>query len=213
MQLLAVGLARARGLDPDRPRNLTRSVILAAVILVVCLNPALDITHDVAAVDWAGMNRPAAVHDRPGGKGLNVARTLHALGADVLVTGLAGGTTGAGVAAALDASRGARRLHPGLRARPGAPSPWSTARGGVAASFHEPGPGRQRGRVRRVPGPITGGRWPARDAVVLSGSLPPGLPAGTYAALIEVATAPGCPRCSTRTGRRCGWAPPPGPPS
>jgi fructoselysine-6-P-deglycase FrlB-like protein len=29
VQLLAVGLARARGLDPDRPRNLTRSVILA----------------------------------------------------------------------------------------------------------------------------------------------------------------------------------------
>jgi fructoselysine-6-P-deglycase FrlB-like protein len=27
--MLAVGLARARGLDPDRPRNLTRSVILA----------------------------------------------------------------------------------------------------------------------------------------------------------------------------------------
>ena len=29
VQKLAVGLARARGLDPDRPRNLTRSVILA----------------------------------------------------------------------------------------------------------------------------------------------------------------------------------------
>jgi fructoselysine-6-P-deglycase FrlB-like protein len=29
VQMLAVGLARARGLDPDRPRNLTRSVILA----------------------------------------------------------------------------------------------------------------------------------------------------------------------------------------
>jgi fructoselysine-6-P-deglycase FrlB-like protein len=28
VQMLAVGLARARGLDPDRPRNLTRSVIL-----------------------------------------------------------------------------------------------------------------------------------------------------------------------------------------
>jgi fructoselysine-6-P-deglycase FrlB-like protein len=29
VQMLAIGLARARGLDPDRPRNLTRSVILA----------------------------------------------------------------------------------------------------------------------------------------------------------------------------------------
>ena len=49
------------------------------MILVACLNPALDITHEVAAVDWAGINRPAAVHDRPGGKGLNVARTLGAV--------------------------------------------------------------------------------------------------------------------------------------
>jgi tagatose 6-phosphate kinase len=71
------------------------------VIVVVCLNPALDITYDVPAVDWSGVNRPTAVHVRPGGKGLNVARTLRALGADVLVLGLAGGSTGTGVAAAL----------------------------------------------------------------------------------------------------------------
>jgi len=46
------------------------------VIVVVCLNPALDVTHHVGAVDWGGVNRPRAVRARPGGKGLNVARTL-----------------------------------------------------------------------------------------------------------------------------------------
>ena len=71
------------------------------MIAVVCLNPALDVTHHVDAVDWGGVNRPRAVRARPGGKGLNVARTLHALGVDVLVLGLAGGVTGAGVEAAL----------------------------------------------------------------------------------------------------------------
>jgi len=71
------------------------------VIVVVCLNPALDVTHHVDAVDWGGVNRPRAVQARPGGKGLNVARTLHALGVDVLVLGLAGGITGAGVEAGL----------------------------------------------------------------------------------------------------------------
>jgi tagatose 6-phosphate kinase len=71
------------------------------MILVVCLNPALDVTHHVPAVDWAGVNRPAAVHSRPGGKGLNVARTLHALGADVLLMGLAGGGAGVVVETAL----------------------------------------------------------------------------------------------------------------
>ena len=71
------------------------------MIGVVCVNPALDITHHVPAVDWTGVNRPSSVHARPGGKGLNVARTLHALGAEVLVMGLAGGINGASIEAAL----------------------------------------------------------------------------------------------------------------
>jgi tagatose 6-phosphate kinase len=70
-------------------------------ILVVALNAALDITHELERVDWSGVNRPGAVLTRPGGKGLNVARTLHVLGAEVLVTGLLGGRTGHAVAAAL----------------------------------------------------------------------------------------------------------------
>ena len=47
------------------------------------------------------MNRPVTVRSRPGGKGINVARTLHALGADVLVMGLAGELTGQAVRSAL----------------------------------------------------------------------------------------------------------------
>ena len=45
------------------------------MILVVALNPALDVTHHVPGVDWAGVNRPAVVWARAGGKGLNVAQT------------------------------------------------------------------------------------------------------------------------------------------
>src|SRR5205807_257564 len=71
------------------------------VIGVVCLNPALDITYHVPAVDWGGVNRPSSVRARPGGKGVNVARTLDCLGVDVLLMGLAGGLTGAEVVSAL----------------------------------------------------------------------------------------------------------------
>ena len=59
------------------------------MILAVCLNLALDITHYVENVDWTGVNRPTAVHARPGGKGTNVARNLHSFGTEVLLTGLA----------------------------------------------------------------------------------------------------------------------------
>jgi len=64
------------------------------VILVVTLNPALDVTHDVPGVDWAGVNRPAVTRARAGGKGLNVARVAIALGADVTAVGLLAGHAG-----------------------------------------------------------------------------------------------------------------------
>ena len=71
------------------------------MILVVALNPALDVTHQVPGVDWVGVNRPAVVRAQAGGKGLNVARTLRAIGADVQVIGFAGGITGEEVSSAL----------------------------------------------------------------------------------------------------------------
>src|SRR6266550_8175340 len=83
------------GAGPDAP---------APMILVVSLNPALDVTHHVAGVDWSGVNRPQEVTTAPGGKGLNVARTLCALGAGVQVIGLAGGVTGEAVRARLAAA-------------------------------------------------------------------------------------------------------------
>ena len=160
------------------------------MILVVCLNPALDITHEVAAVDWAGINRPAAVHDRPGGKGLNVARTLHALGADVLVSGLAGGIAGAAVTAAL----GELGVRTGFTPVAGETRRTFTVvdERREAAAFHEPGPAVG---AAEFAGFLDDYRaaLAAADAVVLSGSLPPGLPDGTYATLIAAASDAGVP--------------------
>jgi tagatose 6-phosphate kinase len=163
------------------------------VIVVVCLNPALDITHHVAAVEWGGVNRPGAVHDRPGGKGLNVARTLAALGADVLVTGLAGGITGAGVTAAIEALGVTAAFAPvsGETRRTFTVVDASLA-GRSTTSFHEAGPivsaAELAGFRDRYEEALAGA-----EAVVLSGSLPLGLPPGTYAGadLAAVAEAAG----------------------
>jgi tagatose 6-phosphate kinase len=161
------------------------------VILVVALNPALDVTHQVPGVDWAGVNRPAVTRAQAGGKGLNVARTLLTIGAEVQVTGLAGGVTGEqmisalrelGVPAAFTPIRGETRRTFAVV---------DTVRGDVAL-FNEPGP------------PVAPGEHAAFrsaydralegcTAVVLSGSLPPGLPPGTYAELGAMATAAGVP--------------------
>ena len=172
------------------------------MIVVVCLNPALDITHHVPRVDWAGVNRPVAVHARPGGKGVNVARTLHALGTEVLLLGLAGGPTGSGLEAALHEL--------------GVPAAFTRIAGdsrrtftvvdgrGPVALFNEPGPeisaaesAEFRAQYRRS---LDDAARKGAAAVVLSGSLPPGLPADAYATLIDAARAAGVPAVLDTSG-------------
>ena len=155
------------------------------MILVVTLNPALDVTHHVPRVDWSGVNRPVEVRTRPGGKGVNVARTLHALGADVLAVGLAGGLTGAAVRSGLS--------------KTGVPAAFTDIAGetrrtfavvddqrGRTALFNEPGPRVSVGEYRRFRARYVDA-LPGCAAVVLSGSLPPGVPADSYAELTAMA--------------------------
>jgi tagatose 6-phosphate kinase len=161
------------------------------VILVVCLNPALDITHEVAAADWAGVNRPDAVHARPGGKGLNVARVLLATDTPVRVLGLAGGPTGSGVISGLSGT--------------GVMAEFTEIGGETRRTFTVVDRSRETSALFNEPGPLiapeefaafAAGYERALDgasAVVLSGSLPRGLAAGTYAALTATAAAAGVP--------------------
>ncbi|MFE1957164.1 1-phosphofructokinase family hexose kinase [Streptomyces sp. NPDC059479] len=64
------------------------------MILTVTLNTALDITYRTSALVPHTTHRVSEVIERPGGKGLNVARVLAALGHETVVTGFAGGRTG-----------------------------------------------------------------------------------------------------------------------
>jgi tagatose 6-phosphate kinase len=164
---------------------------MARQILVVALNPALDITHELAHVDWSGVNRPVAVMSRPGGKGLNVARTLMALGADVLVAGLAGGRTGAAVAAGL-AGAGVRAAFAGIAGETRRTFAVVDAGLGRTALFNEPGPDVTAAEYARFRSGYEA-EAAVSAAVVLSGSLPRGLPDSTYAELTKIAAATGVP--------------------
>ncbi|WP_055478346.1 1-phosphofructokinase family hexose kinase [Sphaerimonospora mesophila] len=158
------------------------------MILTVTLNAALDVTYEVAELVPGGTHRANAVHERAGGKGVNVARVLTALGHDrVLATGLAGGPAGAEITAELAAA--------GIPAR-FAPIAGDSRRtvaivaSGDATMFNEPGP------------VVTAEEWHGfrelfralcaeAEVVVLSGSLPPGVPADAYALLTADARARG----------------------
>jgi 1-phosphofructokinase family hexose kinase len=158
-------------------------------ILVVTLNPALDITHELAQVDWAGVNRPELVRTRPGGKGMNVARTLHALAADTLLLGLAGGRTGTAVSSAATAA-GLRAQFTEIGGETRRTFAVVDRERGHTALFNEPGP-----RVTAVEyGSFLAGyqaALPGSAAVVLTGSLPLGLPVNCYAELAGLAAAAG----------------------
>jgi 1-phosphofructokinase family hexose kinase len=157
------------------------------MIVTVTLNPALDLTYAVGALVPHGTHRVSAVAERPGGKGLNVARVLHTLGEPVLATGLLGGGTGSRVAALLAAEGVPAAFVPiGGETR----RTVAVVDPGDATGFWEPGP------------EITAAEWARfvagfRDlldgtrVVALSGSLPPGVPLDGYGTLVRLAAAAG----------------------
>ncbi|MFF7761097.1 1-phosphofructokinase family hexose kinase [Streptomyces griseorubiginosus] len=162
------------------------------MILTVTLNTALDITYRVRSLRPHTSHRVTEVVERPGGKGLNVARVLAALGHEVTVTGFTGGATGRTVQEQLTAVPG---LVDALVPVTGATRRTIAVvdeRSGDTTQLNEPGP------------TVAAAEWsafqeayedlvPSVSAVALCGSLPPGVPVGAYAALIRTAKAAGVP--------------------
>jgi tagatose 6-phosphate kinase len=163
------------------------------MILTVTLNAALDITYRVRALRPRTSHRVSEVVERPGGKGINVARVLATLGHRVTVTGFAGGTTG-------------RTLRELLARAPGTPvDALIPVAGTTRRTVSVLDPGADDATLLNEPGPaISAAEWaalqavyrdllPAARAVALCGSLPPGVPVGAYAGLIREARAAGVP--------------------
>jgi tagatose 6-phosphate kinase len=155
------------------------------MIVTVTLNAALDVTYEVEALVPHATHRVLEVRTRAGGKGVNVARALRQLGQDTVVTGLAGGHTGTLIHADLAASGLPDALVPISGESRRTLAIVSRCDGG-ATLLNEPGP-----QVR----PEEWTRFLARfdrllaaaRAVVLSGSLPVGVPTSAYAELVRAA--------------------------
>ncbi|GAA2367021.1 1-phosphofructokinase family hexose kinase [Nonomuraea africana] len=155
------------------------------MILTVTLNAALDVTYQVPDADWDGVNRVSAVHRRAGGKGVNVARVLAALGREVVVAGLVGGPTGQAVQADLDAAG----LPSALTPISGDSRTTLVIHSTTTALFNEPGPVVTADELDRFVADFARLAKGA-EAVVISGSLPRGVPADFYATLAAMAGVP-----------------------
>jgi tagatose 6-phosphate kinase len=151
------------------------------MILAVTLNPALDITYRVDALHPYTAHRIADVSERPGGKGLNVARVLAQLGVPVLATGLVGGATGARVTELLDGVEHSFWPIAGESRRT-----VTVVDSRDATGFWEPGPEVSQAEWEQFRSHFIS-LLPGVKVVTLSGSLPRGLPIDAYAQLIAAA--------------------------
>ncbi len=73
------------------------------MIITVSLNPALDRTMMLPGFAVNTVNRAQHIRLDPGGKGINVSKTVKTLGGETLAIGVLGGATGDYIKAALDA--------------------------------------------------------------------------------------------------------------
>jgi tagatose 6-phosphate kinase len=159
----------------------------AGAILTVTLNPAWDVTYPVDSLLPGATHRVSRPAGRAGGKGINVARVLASMGQPATATGVLLGDTGRAVRTdLLRAGIPSAFVDGGDRGRTRTTVTVVDGASGEATLFSEPGPDLgdlDWPRIRDHLLPLI-----ARSAVlVLSGSLPPALPVGAYAELIESA--------------------------
>lgn len=169
-------------------------------LLTVTLNAAIDTTLTLASPLTLGhLNRAQAVLKLPGGKGLNVARVLHTLGVPVYATGFAGGPAADFLVTALAQSGINATFHPiagHTRTCTAIVEPESHR----VTEINEPGPVISEAEAQDFLG-LYSALLQDASAVVLSGSLPPGISSNYYATLIARARAAGVPAILDTSGQ------------
>jgi tagatose 6-phosphate kinase len=160
------------------------------MILTVTANVALDRTYVIDHLEVGAVHKVSKVFAHTGGKGVNVSRTVASLGGQTLVTGMIGAQgleeatrelTGSGLASELHSVSGTPRQTLTV-----------TTQDGTTTAFDEPGPC------------VTSEEWEeferhvadlldAASILVMSGSLPPGVPDHAYEQLCAAANDHGVP--------------------
>ncbi|TDC97737.1 1-phosphofructokinase [Actinomadura sp. 7K507] len=150
------------------------------MIVTVTLNPSLDRTIDVDVLTRGAVIRARSARLDPGGKGVNVSRALLANGVASTAVVAVGGTDGDQLRRLLEAE-GMRvravRVAGRTRSNVTVVEP-----GGVVTKLNEPGGPLDPGELDEI-GAVVEAEAGAASWVVGCGSLPPGVPDGTYAEL------------------------------
>lgn len=156
------------------------------MITALALSPSIDVTYVVETLRQGTINRPSSVHRVAGGKGLNVARAAHRIGADVAAVAVLGAGSGAWIAAEL------ARIGLSVYCVDGA-EPTRTCVSIADAGRHT------MTEIYEDASPVTCVEWSALESAVgeaaasrpgwltISGSIPAGAPDGAIRRLIDLA--------------------------
>lgn len=151
------------------------------MIVTLTVNPSLDRTVELdRGLARGGVQRAAAAHQEPGGKGVNVCRALTASGIASLA--VLPGDTGDPVLTGLRAAGVPfRNLPIGTTLRSNITL---TEPDGTTTKVNEPGPSLTEEQLTQLLDMVID-ECDGADWLVLAGSLPPGIPEGFYATVID----------------------------
>lgn len=152
------------------------------MIITVTMNPAIDRTVEIDRLVPGELNRITKVEYDAGGKGINVSRTIHALGRESLAMGFLGGNAGKTIEAVLN-RKGIRHDFLWVEGETRTNTK-VLERDGTVTELNEPGPEIGREQLEELMERLMSY---AKEGTlyVLSGSVPAGVDKGIYAGIIR----------------------------
>lgn len=160
------------------------------MITTVCMNPALDKTVTVDALQMGQVNRIRASRTDVGGKGVNVAVVARRLDMTAQVIGIAGEDGLERIRQKLDMEQVGHAFLP-VEGAVRVNTKVVSLDGSGVTELNESGP-TMTADVLAEFFALARGKAQGSDAVVITGSLPPGCPAGTYRELIRALSGTRC---------------------
>jgi 1-phosphofructokinase len=152
------------------------------MIITVTMNPAIDKTVDLGHMVHGGLNRVKNVIMDAGGKGINVSKTIKALGGETIATGFVGGTGGILIKKVLE-EQGIEADFVEIKSEIRTNLKVVEADGNVT-EFNEPGPLVTEAELEQLTNKLLG--YANKDALfVLAGSIPNGVEKTIYRNLTQ----------------------------
>ncbi len=160
------------------------------MITTVCMNPALDKTVTVDSLQKGQVNRIRSSRTDVGGKGVNVAVVARRLQLDAQVIGIAGEDGLIRIRQAMD-EEGVQHAFLPVEGAVRVNTKVVSLDGSGVTELNESGPAMTADVLAEFFA-LARGKAQGSDAVVITGSLPPNCPAGTYRELIRALSGTRC---------------------